>query len=153
MAKSAWIPLGIGGVASILIISGIQGESLGEVLKGEFGKGTKHPSPNPAFKGKSGESAVESEPGTVESVANGTTANSFAGAPFAPSPTQTFSSPSINRKRCEELKHGLSVALGYKGQLESQVAEGHVNQQIASQQFHTKFPWYSQWAQEARLCL
>lgn len=51
MARSSWIPLALGGIGSVLLISGIQGESLGEVLKGEFGKGTKHETPNPEFKG------------------------------------------------------------------------------------------------------
>lgn len=48
MAKSAAIPLALGGFASVLLISGIQGESLAEVIKGEFGKGTKHPTPSTA---------------------------------------------------------------------------------------------------------
>lgn len=45
MAKSAALPLALGGFASILVISGIQGETIGEVIKGEFGKGSKYPTP------------------------------------------------------------------------------------------------------------
>ncbi len=49
MARSAAIPLAFGGIASILIISGIQGESIAEVLKGEFGSEKGKPFPDPAF--------------------------------------------------------------------------------------------------------
>lgn len=38
MAKSAAPALALAGVASVLVISGIQGESLAEVIKGNFGK-------------------------------------------------------------------------------------------------------------------
>jgi hypothetical protein len=156
MAKSAWIPLGIGGIASVLIISGIQGESLSEVLKGEFGRGTKHPSPNPAFKGKSGEATTQSESETTTVSNQAAPANSYPGGPVAPSPLNTFPMPNISssskKKRCEELKYGLTVALQYKGQLESLISSGRLNQQLGAQQFHNKYPWYSTWAQEARLC-
>jgi cell wall-associated NlpC family hydrolase len=37
MATSGPVALGIGGVAAVLIISGIQGKSLGDILKGDFG--------------------------------------------------------------------------------------------------------------------
>ena len=47
MAKSAAIPLAFAGVATIFIISGLEGESLAETIKGEFGKGTKHELPSP----------------------------------------------------------------------------------------------------------
>lgn len=48
MARSAAIPLAIGGGAAILLISGIQGESIAETIKGEFGKGTAHEFPPPS---------------------------------------------------------------------------------------------------------
>jgi murein DD-endopeptidase MepM/ murein hydrolase activator NlpD len=80
MARSAAIPLFLGGTASVLLISGIQGESIAEVLKGEFGKGTKHPFPDPGFKGST---APEQN---ITTEATGLTGGSFAGIAGAVSP-------------------------------------------------------------------
>src|SRR6266702_4463283 len=61
MARSAAIPLAFGGIASILIISGIQGESIAEVLKGEFGSEKGKPFPDPAFKGNGTRPSLQTE--------------------------------------------------------------------------------------------
>jgi hypothetical protein len=84
MARSSWIPLAIGGVGSVLLISGIQGEGLASVLKGEFGLEKGKPFPNPgaepgSFSGTGQTSNVSFSPSTgvspsiggpVESVPN-----------------------------------------------------------------------------------
>lgn len=57
MAASAPVALGIGGIAAVLVISGIQGKSVGNILKGDFGSPK-----NPQGPGTEG---GESSPSTV----------------------------------------------------------------------------------------
>jgi cell wall-associated NlpC family hydrolase len=69
MAKSAAIPLGLAGIGSVLLISGIQGESIAQVIRGEFGK-----PPKPGFggnKGKESEEQIHTE--SAEATPIGTT--------------------------------------------------------------------------------
>jgi cell wall-associated NlpC family hydrolase len=53
---SAPVALGIGGVAAILLISGIQGKSIGSIIQGDFGT-----SPNPAGPESEGSGVTQSE--------------------------------------------------------------------------------------------
>lgn len=95
MARSSWIPLALGGIGSVLLISGIQGESLGEVLKGEFGKGSKHETPNPEFKGGENPTARPSHLGAEGSeFAPNPGTVSLPNNPVAPLPQDVLSSPS-----------------------------------------------------------
>lgn len=59
MPASAPVALGLGGVAALFLISGIQGKSLTSILQGDFGN--PH---DPAFKG--GEGVSETTKGTTE---------------------------------------------------------------------------------------
>lgn len=87
MARSAAVGLGIGGIASILVISGIQGESIAEVVKGEFGKEKGKPFPNPgAVPTQSGEQQTTGSPGSSEP---STYVKGNIGGPISPFPKGT----------------------------------------------------------------
>lgn len=58
MARNTPIALGLGGLAAIFLISGIQGKSLGNVIQGDFGK-----QKNPEGKPEGGEGEGFAEPG------------------------------------------------------------------------------------------
>jgi hypothetical protein len=97
MAKSAAIPLGIGAIGSVMLISGLQNETIAEVIKGEFGKGTKHETPNPSeaeLKGEHGGTSSASYLGTQGSEQaqggvsglSGGSGESIPGSKLAPEP-------------------------------------------------------------------
>lgn len=62
-SQSAIVPLGLGGIAAVFLLSGIQGKSLGSIFEGDFGE-----APNPAegsqpVKESGGGSEVTPSPG------------------------------------------------------------------------------------------
>jgi hypothetical protein len=120
MARSAAIPLTIAGLGAVLIISGIQGESLTEVIKGEFGKGTKHPTPNPSGNSENpeGVASVTGEGAGGAGTLGGITGEA-GGEGIAP--TYLPVSPNsihVPKKSEAELKNHVSQGLKYKEELE-----------------------------------
>lgn len=149
---SAPIGLALAGIASVVIISGIQGESIPEVLKGEFGKGTKNPFPGST----STPASSSASPGTQtqEEPAGGVPAGGAEGTAPPPStitiPKPGATLPSAKSQRAKELEHGLEVALGRKRVLEQEVKTGRITSKHATELFNKEYPYYATWYNELR---
>ncbi len=150
MATSAPVALGIGGVAAVLLMSGIQGKSVGSILQGDFGA-----PPNPAFGKGSGESA---SPTSLEGVSSSSSSapvapvKSLGYGTVAPNPFTT-SVPQHGKTRIQELEYGLAVGLKYKEELEKQVKNGRVSRKEAEKLFTNKYPYYEIWYNELKTYL
>lgn len=148
---SAPIGLALAGVAAVVIISGIQNESIGDVLKGEFGKGTKNPFPGSATipSPTASPGAQTSENPAGEPVHGGSEGTAPPPTMITlPGPGATLPSP--KSQRAKELEHGLEVALGRKGVLEKEVRERRISSKTATEVFNREFPYYATWAEELR---
>lgn len=99
MAASGPVALGIGGIASILLISGIKGKSLSEILQGDFGS----PS-NPSFSSdETNTSSSTGEAGTT-TPASGTTSPTRSATTGADAPNPvTAGQKAIAGRRAQEL--------------------------------------------------
>lgn len=158
---SAPIALGLGGIATVLLISGIQGKSIASIIQGDFGK-----PPDPGYGGSSESATGISSSSPVEGVTGGVNAGglspsaltphqSYSGnSPYgiAPSPITSGSNVGVSEaakdKRAKELKHGLEVALHYKETLEAEYKSGRVSKNAAEKLFADTYPWYATWARE-----
>src|SRR5579863_6119056 len=97
MARPLPVNLLFAGTGSVLLISGLSGKSIAEVLKGDFGS-LKF---NPSAGSKPAAFTGEGEPG-LETISNETPSNpEYSPSTFAPSPTvfsKRLSPQDINKK-------------------------------------------------------
>lgn len=139
----AFAELAFGG---LLITSAITGESVGELLTNgltKAGKERLHAKGQVAGSSFSGAGlSGEGEPGTAGAPGSLAVSPSVAGSRAGKHPN--------HEQRLRELKHGLEVALHYKGVLGEEVTEGRKSKKQAEREFNEKFPWYATWAKEAK---
>ncbi len=149
---SAPIGLAFAGLGGILILSGIQGQSLAEIVRGEWGKGTSHELPNPNFTKGNSESGGEGSPVsgvTGESPAGGS-ANSSPGSPLGKAipPSQIQIPQSGVARRQQELGRAIKQALEFKSYLGKSVSEHRLTPQKATEVFNAAYPRFGQWSKE-----
>jgi hypothetical protein len=140
MASKSSLPiaLGLAGVGSLYLISGIQNKSLGSIFNGDLGI-TEGPESTPS------EDAINSQ---INSSLL-TNANSYPGHQAAANPL-TVGNAAVKKTRAQELQYGLTQGLKYKTQLEGWVRSGVMTQGEANQKFQKAYPWYSTWAKELK---
>ena len=147
MASKSSLPiaLGLAGLGSLYLISGIQGKSLGSVFSGDIGTA---PNPSGSSEPTPAEDAVASQVGS-SGLAN---ADSYPGHELAANPL-TLGSNSVKKTRSKELTYGIEQALKYKEKLETEIHAGRISQKQGQQFFQTKYPWYTTWTKELKALL
>lgn len=147
---SAPIGLGLAGIAAVVVLSGVQGQSIAEILKGEFGADSKKPFPDPAYAGSSGGgSSASTSTGSTVGTSTGTGVISHSAGPGGslPPDPRTIRLPGNLEGIRQYLEHGLN----YKEALEDEVRRGRISQSHATTLFNQRYPQYRKKYEEAKL--
>lgn len=144
MARSAALGFALAGVGAVAVISGIQGKSIANVLKGELGT-----PPNPAF-GKGPTVALEGTaqgvtgeaPGELSAVGEGGQALAESGnSPLSPGAIANKTLAGSRKK--EELQYNVAQGLKLTEQLNQEVKNHRITVGQATAIFNKAYPHYA----------
>ena len=138
MARSAAIPLAIAGFGSLILISGIEGQSLSEVIKGEIGKG-KEPL-NPSGKTSGSGSSVTGE----EGIPGGIPGGQPLGPNVAIPPNSVVPPNSRAATLLQKVERGEKFRIKVKGEVE----KGEITTRQGSEKFSHRYPNFAEEATE-----
>jgi len=143
MARSAALGLTLGGIGTVAIISGIQGKSIAEVLKGELG-----PAPNPAFGTNTHPFGEGLAKGFEEGALGGISGEVGPGKSEATGP-QVSNPQGPGRERAEKGKPpspsvvgNVIAAQNYEAKLKEEIENKRITSAEAIKKFEEHFPHY-----------
>jgi hypothetical protein len=148
MARSAAIPLAIAGFGSLILVSGIEGQSLSEIVKGEIGKG-KNPL-DPSGKSSGSPSGGESATSPSSILNNSINNSQVAGSAPEPFALPGFAPPGASSqfREATALKSKVKRAYEFKQHLQSEIQRGIITDRTGSERFHHRFPNYAREAEK-----
>ncbi len=141
MARSAAIPLAIAGFGSLILVSGIEGQSLSEIIKGEIGKGKNPLSPTGKSSGTSGAEPIE--PGVAVNPTEVPIGGSNAKGPSSVElPPNIPPGKSSQYYEAAILKSRIERAESFRLRVKKEVESGTISTRTGSEKFFHRFPHY-----------